>query len=108
MRMPLMLESPERTQNAPAQAHLWTRLGPGILFAGVAIGTSHLVQSTRAGALYGLGLLGVLVFANLIKYPGFRIGPQYAAITSESLLTGYARLGRWVVIVIGLVLLFIH
>jgi len=96
-----MLESPERTQNAPAQAHLWTRLGPGILFAGVAIGTSHLVQSTRAGALYGLGLLGVLVFANLIKYPGFRIGPQYAAITSESLLTGYARLGRWVVIVIG-------
>jgi hypothetical protein len=30
------------------------RLGPGLLFAAAAIGVSHLVQSTRAGALYGL------------------------------------------------------
>ena len=29
----------------------WTRLGPGLPFAGAAIGTSHLVQATRAGAL---------------------------------------------------------
>ena len=27
-------------------------LGPGILFASTAIGVSHLVQSTRAGAEY--------------------------------------------------------
>ena len=26
------------------------KLGPGLLFAGAAIGVSHLVQSTRAGA----------------------------------------------------------
>ena len=32
-------------------------LGPGILFASTAIGVSHLVQSTRAGAKYGFGLL---------------------------------------------------
>lgn len=103
-----MIESPDSAQNAPAPTRLWARLGPGILFAGAAIGTSHLVQSTRAGALFGLGLFGVIVFANLIKYPGFRIGPQYAAITGESLLAGYARLGRWVVIAIGAVLLLIH
>ena len=29
-------------------------LGPGILYAGAAIGASHLVQSTRAGANYSL------------------------------------------------------
>ena len=103
-----MLESSDSAQNTLAPLRLWARLGPGILFAGAAIGTSHLVQSTRAGALFGLGLLGVIVFANLIKYPGFRIGPQYAAITGESLLAGYARLGRWVVIAIGAVLLLIH
>ena len=40
-----------------------------VLFAGAAIGTSHLVQSTRAGAMFGLGLLGIVVFANVIKYP---------------------------------------
>ena len=28
-------------------------LGPGILFASTAIGVSHLVQSTKAGALFG-------------------------------------------------------
>ena len=32
-------------------------LGPGLLFAGAAIGVSHLVQSTRAGADFGLGLI---------------------------------------------------
>ena len=37
----------------------WTkRLGPGLLFAGAAIGVSHLVQSTRAGADFGWGLYG--------------------------------------------------
>ena len=32
-------------------------LGPGLLFAGAAIGVSHLVQSTKAGADFGFGLL---------------------------------------------------
>ena len=32
-------------------------LGPGILFASTAIGVSHLVQSTKAGALFGFGLI---------------------------------------------------
>ncbi len=30
------------------------KLGPGLLFAGAAIGVSHLVQSTKAGADFGL------------------------------------------------------
>ena len=35
-------------------------LGPGLLFAGAAIGVSHLVQSTRAGAEFGFGLIWAL------------------------------------------------
>ena len=35
--------------------------GPGILFACTAIGVSHLVQSTRAGADYGLLILGFVI-----------------------------------------------
>lgn len=84
---------------------VWRSLGPGVLFAGAAIGTSHLVQSTRAGALFGLGFLGVIVFANVIKYPAFRFGPAYTAATGASLITGYAGLGRWVVVLVALVLL---
>ena len=50
------------------------KLGPGLLFAGAAIGVSHLVQSTRAGADYGLGLVWALVLVNIFKYPFFQYG----------------------------------
>ena len=70
-------------------------LGPGILFAGAAIGTSHLVQSTRAGASFGLGLLLVIVIANFIKYPFYRFGPLYTVATGNSILQGYQSIGRW-------------
>ena len=36
-----------------------SKLGPGLLFAGAAIGVSHLVQSTRAGADFGLSLIHI-------------------------------------------------
>jgi len=84
------------------------RLGPGLLFAGAAIGTSHLVQSTRAGAVYGLGLIGVILIANFLKYPAFRFGPSFAAATGLSLIEGYRQLGKWVVILLSLSLLLVH
>jgi Mn2+/Fe2+ NRAMP family transporter len=70
------------------------KLGPGILFAGAAIGVSHLVQSTRAGADFGIGLLWALLLVNLFKYPFFQYGPRYANATGESLLQGYKKLGK--------------
>lgn len=71
--------------------------GPGLLWAGSAIGVSHLVQSTRAGADAGFGLAGVILFALVLKYPFFAFGPRYAAATGESLVEGYMRIGRWAV-----------
>jgi len=79
------------------RSSFWASFGPGILFAGAAIGTSHMVQSTRAGAMFGLGLLGIVIVANILKYPAFRFGPQYAAATGRSLIEGYHDLGRWIV-----------
>lgn len=73
-------------------------LGPGLLFAGAAIGVSHLVQSTRAGADFGFGLLWALLIVNIFKYPFFQFGPRYAAATGETLLDGYKKLGRGVLI----------
>lgn len=70
-------------------------LGPGLLMAGAAVGVSHLVQSTRAGAEYGTTLLALVVIACLFKYPFLEFGPRYAAATGENLLSGYRRLGRW-------------
>jgi len=70
------------------------KLGPGLLFAGAAIGVSHLVQSTRAGADFGWGLVWALVIINVFKYPFFQYGPRYAISTGKTLLDGYYRLGK--------------
>jgi Mn2+/Fe2+ NRAMP family transporter len=74
-------------------------LGPGLLFAGATIGVSHLVQSTRAGADFGFGLIWALLLVNLCKYPFFQFGPRYAMATNESLLEGYKKLGTWVLVI---------
>lgn len=77
---------------------LLKKFGPGFLFAGAAIGVSHLVQSTRAGADFGLGLLWALLLINFIKYPFFQFGPRYASATGENLLQGYAKMSKWVLV----------
>jgi Mn2+/Fe2+ NRAMP family transporter len=70
------------------------KLGPGLLFAGAAIGVSHLVQSTKAGADFGFGLVWALLLAHFCKYPFFQFGPRYAAATGESLLEGYQKMSK--------------
>ncbi|MEJ6754715.1 MAG: divalent metal cation transporter [Flavobacteriales bacterium] len=70
-------------------------LGPGILFASTAIGVSHLVQSTKAGALFGFGLLWAVVAANVLKYPFFEFGSRYANATGTSIIEGYQKLSKW-------------
>ena len=80
-------------------------LGPGLLFAAAAVGVSHLVQSTRAGAVYGLAMFVPIVLANIAKYPAFRFGPHYAAATGTSLLQGYRSQGTWALWLYGLLTL---
>lgn len=76
-------------------AVFWLAFGPGLLWAGASIGVSHLVQSTRAGALAGFGLAGFILLALVLKYPFFEFGPRYAAATGKSLVEGYRRIGSW-------------
>lgn len=79
----------------PSTPRRWLAvLGPGILFASTAIGVSHLVQSTRAGAIAGFGLLWAVIAANVAKYPFFEFGSRYANATGQSLIEGYRSLGR--------------
>ncbi len=76
---------------------LLATLGPGLMWAAAAIGVSHLVQSTRAGALGGLSLAGIILLALVVKYPFFDYGPRFAAGTGRSLVEGYREIGRWAV-----------
>jgi hypothetical protein len=84
------------------QAHrLWRAIGPGLLFSGAAVGVSHLVQFTRAGAMFGLALVGVIVLINVLKYPAFRFGIDYGHATRRSLMAGYRDLGLWAAVLGG-------
>ncbi len=71
-------------------------LGPGLLYAAVAVGVSHLVQATRAGADYGLSMLLIIIFACIMKYPGLRFGGEYAAATGKNLVTNYRERGWFI------------
>jgi len=75
------------------------KLGPGLLFAGAAIGVSHLVQSTKSGAEFGFGLLWALILCNFFKYPFFFFGTKYTHATRETLLDGYLKINKSVLII---------
>ncbi len=78
------------------KSNLLKTIGPGVIFASMAIGVSHLVQSTRAGAIYGFGLLLLILVTNVLKYPFFEYATRYANATGESLIDGYHKMGRWI------------
>jgi Mn2+/Fe2+ NRAMP family transporter len=72
---------------------LLRHIGPGFLLAGAAIGVSHLVQATRAGADYGVVLIFAILIACLTKYPFMEFGSRYASATGKNLIDGYRTLG---------------
>ncbi|MDK6805025.1 NRAMP family divalent metal transporter [Aerococcus sp. UMB7834] len=70
-------------------------MGPGILMASAAVGGSHIVSSTQAGASYGWSLLFLVILANIFKYPFFRFGAEYTAETGKTLVEGYTEKGKF-------------
>ena len=78
-------------------------LGPGIMMASAAVGGSHLIASTQAGALYGWQLALIIILTNLFKYPFFRFSAHYTLDTGKSLIEGYAEKSRvylWVFLIL--------
>lgn len=69
-------------------------LGPGVLMATAAVGGSHLVASTQAGAKFGWQLALLILVVNLLKYPFFRAGVSYTISTKQTLQQGYLGMGK--------------
>ena len=67
------------------------------MYAGAAVGVSHLVQSTKAGGMFGFDLILAILIIHLVKYPFFEFGPRYTAATGRNILYGYKKLGSWAV-----------
>lgn len=64
-------------------------LGPGMIVAATAIGTSHIILSPVAGARFGYDLIWLVLFSHLFKYPGFEFGPRFAIARGASLIRGF-------------------
>ena len=60
-------------------------------------GPGSIVSNAAAGASYGYNLLWALALALLFRYVWVDASARYVLVTRESLLQGYARIGRWLV-----------
>ncbi len=93
-----MSKSPETAQSSTWRTKL-RALGPGILMASAAVGGSHIVSSTQAGAIYGWQMAILIILINIFKYPFFRFGSQYTMENGKTLIEGYAEKGKgWLVV----------
>ena len=91
--MPSM-QSGADSQASLSFAKLLKLLGPGVLMATAAIGGSHLVASTQAGAKFGWQLALLILAVNLFKYPFFRAGVSYTISSNKTLQQGYLTMGK--------------
>ena len=89
--------------STPSEKSIWKQIGPGLLFAATAIGTSHLVLSTRAGAHHGMIFFWIILGTLVLKYPFFEFGPRYASATGHSLIKAYKDQGKWAVGIVMIV-----
>jgi len=102
--------SPGTAATYSVKQRLMFALGPGLLIAGAAIGVSHLVQATRAGADYGFAILWILIIAIISKYPFLEFGPRFAAATGRNMISGYRAMGNyvfWIYVIITVGTMFI-
>lgn len=70
------------------------QFGPGIIMASSAVGGSHIIASTQAGANYGFALGFFIIVVNLLKYPFYRFAFFYTLKNNQSVLDGYAQKGK--------------
>ncbi|OLF38478.1 MULTISPECIES: NRAMP family divalent metal transporter [unclassified Psychrobacter] len=99
------IDNPDAVSTAQQEGFSWRIFGPGILMATAAIGGSHLISSTQAGAIYGWQLAIMIILANVFKYPFFRFGTEYVYDTGESLIAGYAKRSKaylWVYFILSI------
>ncbi len=74
--------------------------------ASAAIGTSHLIQTTRAGANFGYEMLVLIIAVNVLKYPFIECGFRYNAATGRNILEGYKKLHKSFFVIFILVNIF--
>ena len=76
------------------------RMGPGFAYVLTVLGTGDLIANSTAGAAYGYALIWILALGLVFRFVWVNVSAKYILVTGESLIEGYARVGRWVLWVI--------
>jgi Mn2+/Fe2+ NRAMP family transporter len=74
-----------------------TAVGPGLIFVLSIVGPRDLVTNSMAGADYGYALIWLLVVAITARLFILEATARYVIVTGESIVTGCAKAGRWLV-----------
>lgn len=85
----------------PSKASLASRAlaaGPGIVFILGAVGTGDIVSGSVAGSMYGYSLLWLLLVGSVARYVTVDATARYVMVSGESLLAGFGRITRWLVL----------
>lgn len=80
-------------------------LGPGLVFVLCAVGPSDLVSGSVAGSSYGYSLLWLLGAALIARFLILHATARYVMVSGESLLAGFGRISRWILLLWFLVVL---
>lgn len=72
-------------------------IGPGLVFVMAALGPQDLLINSLAGASHQYSLLWTLPLLVAARYLVVEASARYVIVTGETLMSGYARAGRWVV-----------
>ena len=78
----------------------WHKLsiaGPGLVFVLSIVGPRDLVANSVAGSEYGYSLIWLLAVAIMTRIAILESSARYVIVTGESLVTGCAKAGRWLV-----------
>ena len=82
-------------------------LGPGFVYVLTVLGSGDIVSNSAAGAGYGYALIWALGVTLVFRFVWVNISAKYVLVTGESLLQGYARVGKWVVWVLLIALIIL-
>jgi Mn2+/Fe2+ NRAMP family transporter len=84
----------EATKASNPLTRFAAQFGPGLIWAMMAIGQTHVILATYSGARFRFSLLWVILLAHILTYPVFEYGPRYAVATGGSLIDAYMRVPR--------------
>jgi Mn2+/Fe2+ NRAMP family transporter len=73
-------------------------LGPGLVFVLGSVGPGDLVSGSIAGATYGYSLLWLLLASLVARFVIVDATARYVMVSGESLLGGFGRIGKWIVL----------